>query len=33
MPDDPAVRLGVSACLLGEEVRYVGGHKRVEFLL
>lgn len=33
MPDDPAVRLGVSACLLGEEVRYDGGHKRDLFLL
>ena len=34
-PDDPArqkLRLGVSACLLGEEVRYNGGHKRDRFL-
>ena len=26
------IRLGVSACLLGEEVRYDGGHKRDRFL-
>ena len=26
------VRLGVSACLLGERVRYDGGHKRDQFL-
>jgi uncharacterized protein YbbK (DUF523 family) len=26
------IRLGVSACLLGEEVRYDGGHKRDAFL-
>jgi len=26
------VRLGVSACLLGERVRYDGGHKRDTFL-
>ena len=26
------VRLGVSACLLGERVRYDGGHKRDAFL-
>lgn len=30
--DDAAVRLGVSACLLGQEVRYDGGHKRDPFL-
>ena len=29
---DSAVRLGVSACLLGQEVRYDGGHKRDTFL-
>jgi uncharacterized protein YbgA (DUF1722 family)/uncharacterized protein YbbK (DUF523 family) len=28
-----AIRLGVSACLLGEEVRYDGGHKRDTFLV
>jgi uncharacterized protein YbbK (DUF523 family) len=26
------IRLGVSACLLGEQVRYDGGHKRDTFL-
>ena len=26
------LRLGVSACLLGEEVRYNGGHKHMLFL-
>jgi len=31
-PAPPRVRLGVSACLLGEEVRYNGGHKRDAFL-
>jgi uncharacterized protein YbgA (DUF1722 family)/uncharacterized protein YbbK (DUF523 family) len=30
--DDP-VRIGVSACLLGREVRYDGGHKRDNFLV
>ncbi|HEY2737718.1 MAG TPA: DUF523 domain-containing protein, partial [Thermoanaerobaculia bacterium] len=24
----PRARIGVSSCLLGEEVRYNGGHKR-----
>ena len=27
------VRVGVSACLLGDEVRFDGGHKRNEFVL
>ena len=27
-----AIRLGISACLLGEEVRFDGGHKRDRFL-
>jgi len=31
-PELPRVRIGVSACLLGEEVRYNGGHKRDGFL-
>src|ERR1700716_3864862 len=26
------IRIGVSACLLGDEVRYDGGHKRDPFL-
>ena len=30
--DDAPVRVGVSSCLLGEEVRYDGGHKRDRFL-
>jgi uncharacterized protein YbgA (DUF1722 family)/uncharacterized protein YbbK (DUF523 family) len=29
---DPRIRLGISACLLGDEVRYDGGHKRDTFL-
>src|SRR5512134_635831 len=31
-PDRP-LRIGVSACLLGENVRYDGGHKRDTFLV
>ena len=27
------IRLGVSACLLSQEVRYDGGHKRDHFLI
>jgi uncharacterized protein YbgA (DUF1722 family)/uncharacterized protein YbbK (DUF523 family) len=30
--DDAPLRLGVSSCLLGEEVRFDGGHKRDRFL-
>jgi uncharacterized protein YbgA (DUF1722 family)/uncharacterized protein YbbK (DUF523 family) len=30
--DEPRLRLGVSACLLGEPVRFDGGHKRNTFL-
>ena len=26
------IRLGVSSCLLGEEVRYNGGHKRSRYV-
>lgn len=29
---DPPIRLGVSSCLLGQEVRWDGGHKRHRFL-
>lgn len=29
---DPALRLGVSSCLLGERVRYDGGHKLDRYL-
>lgn len=32
LPQPARVRLGVSACLLGEPVRYDGGHKRDAFL-
>lgn len=33
MSEEPwRIRIGVSACLLGEEVRYNGGHKRDPFL-
>src|SRR5215218_1074358 len=28
----PKIRIGISACLLGQEVRYNGGHKRDAFL-
>lgn len=31
-PEPPKIRIGISACLLGEEVRYNGGHKRDAFL-
>jgi uncharacterized protein YbgA (DUF1722 family)/uncharacterized protein YbbK (DUF523 family) len=30
---EPTIRLGVSTCLLGEEVRYDGGHKLDRFLV
>ncbi len=30
---DPLPRLGISSCLLGEEVRFDGGHKRDDFLI
>jgi len=29
----PKVRIGISSCLLGQEVRYNGGHKRDDFLV
>jgi uncharacterized protein YbgA (DUF1722 family)/uncharacterized protein YbbK (DUF523 family) len=31
-PEPPRIRIGISACLLGQEVRYNGGHKRDAFL-
>jgi uncharacterized protein YbgA (DUF1722 family)/uncharacterized protein YbbK (DUF523 family) len=31
-PDEPPIRVGVSTCLLGEGVRYDGGHKRDRFV-
>jgi uncharacterized protein YbbK (DUF523 family) len=30
---DAVIRLGISTCLLGERVRYDGGHKKADFLL
>ena len=33
MVRNPVIRLGVSSCLLGEEVRFDGGHKRHAFLV
>ena len=30
--DNSSIRIGISACLLGEEVRFDGGHKRDQFL-
>ena len=32
-PAEETIRIGVSACLLGREVRYDGGHKRDAFLV
>ncbi len=31
-PDTTRVRIGISSCLLGEKVRFDGGHKKDEFL-
>ncbi|HEX4960976.1 MAG TPA: DUF523 and DUF1722 domain-containing protein [Thermoanaerobaculia bacterium] len=31
-PGPPKVRIGISSCLLGQAVRYNGGHKRDDFL-
>ncbi len=30
-PNDP-IRIGISSCLLGEEVRFDGGHKHDRYL-
>ena len=30
--DDAPIRVGISSCLLGQEVRFDGGHKRDRFL-
>ena len=30
--DDAPLRIGISSCLLGEEVRWDGGHKRDRFI-
>src|ERR1041385_3807221 len=32
-PPDLPIRLGISTCLLGDRVRYDGGHKRDEFIV
>ncbi len=32
-PPDATIRIGVSTCLLGEHVRFDGGHKRDPFLV
>src|ERR1700674_4307283 len=32
-PADPPIRIGISACLLGQEVRFDGAHKRSDFLV
>jgi len=32
-PGAPPIRIGISACLLGEKVRYDGGHKRDAYLV
>jgi uncharacterized protein YbgA (DUF1722 family)/uncharacterized protein YbbK (DUF523 family) len=32
MANEPRLRIGVSSCLLGQEVRWDGGHKRARFL-
>jgi uncharacterized protein YbgA (DUF1722 family)/uncharacterized protein YbbK (DUF523 family) len=33
MPDAEAIRIGISSCLLGQHVRFDGGHKRDSFLV
>ncbi len=33
LDQEPEIRLGVSTCLMGENVRYDGGHKRDRYLL
>ena len=30
---DEPIKIGVSSCLLGEQVRFDGGHKRSDFLV
>src|SRR5687768_9181002 len=32
-PAPSSIRIGISACLLGQEVRFDGGHKRDHFLI
>jgi uncharacterized protein YbbK (DUF523 family) len=33
MPADRLLRIGISSCLLGQKVRFDGGHKRDSFLV
>ncbi|HEU4869187.1 MAG TPA: DUF523 domain-containing protein, partial [Actinomycetota bacterium] len=33
MPKDDGLKIGISQCLLGAEVRYDGGHKRNSFVV
>src|SRR5258705_4669613 len=33
MQKQPGIRIGISRCLLGEEVRYDGGHKRDPYIV
>ena len=33
MPDGESIRIGISSCLLGQHVRFDGGHKRDPFLV
>lgn len=33
MRDTPRLRIGISRCLLGEQVRHDGGHKRDDFVI
>jgi hypothetical protein len=32
-PTDTPIRIGISACLLGEKVRFDAGHKRDAFIV
>lgn len=32
-PQDPGIRVGISSCLLGHEVRYDGGHKKDRYVM
>jgi uncharacterized protein YbbK (DUF523 family) len=32
-PANSPIRIGISACLLGQKVRFDGGHKRSDFLV
>jgi uncharacterized protein YbgA (DUF1722 family)/uncharacterized protein YbbK (DUF523 family) len=33
LPSDGPIRIGISSCLLGQQVRFDGGHKRSDFLV